>query len=183
MWFTENAWPPMFLAGLCGLILLAVWNSNRRGRYLVAAAVCWTACVGCYFLERAIVTEGERLQQIVVSLCDDFRHKRQTTLGYISDAAPQLKLMMMGAMAIVEITDGPRLTDFQTSITNQNSRGRIHFRANATLSVTGHGSVGHHPARLVLTFQREKDQWKIIEIERLNPLSGERMELLAQQPG
>ena len=183
MWFTENAWPPKFIAGLSGLILLAVWNSNRRARYLIAAAICLMACVGFYFLERAIVTEGEKLQQIVVSLCDDFRHKRQATLSYISDAAPQLKLMMMGAMTIVEITDGPRLTDFQTSITNQNTRGRVHFRANATLNITGHGSVGHQPARIVLTFQRENDQWKIIEIERLNPLTGERMEMLAQQPG
>ena len=183
MWFTENAWPPMFLAGLGGLILLAVWNSNRRGRYLIATAVCLLGSVGFYVLERAIVTEGEKLQQIVVSLCDDFRHKRQATLSHVSNTAPQLKLMLMGAMAIIEITDGPRLTDFQTSITNQNTRGRVHFRANATLNVTGHGSVGHQPARVVLTFQREKDQWKIIEIERLNPLTGEKMETLAQQPG
>ena len=51
MWFTENAWPPMFLAGLSGLILLAEWNSNRRGRYLIAAAVCLLGSVGFYFLE------------------------------------------------------------------------------------------------------------------------------------
>lgn len=183
MWFTENAWPPMFIAGLGGLIFLAVWNSNRRGRYLTAAVVCLLACVGFHFLERAIVTEGEKLQQIVVTLCDDFQHKRQATLSHISNAAPQLKLMLLGAMSLVEIVDNPRLTDFHTTITNQNSRGRVHFRANATLNVTGHGNVGHQPARLVLTFQKENGDWKIIEIERLNPLTGEKMETLASQPG
>lgn len=183
MWFTENAWPPMLIAGLAALVCLALWNSNRRGLHLLAALGCLLLCAGFYFLERAIVTEGERLQKIVVALCDDFRHKRPATLNYFSNTAPVLKVQVLAAMALVDVDQDLRLTDFQTNLTNQNSRGTVHFRANATLSVTGHGNVGHHPARIVLTFQRERGEWKIIEVERLHPLTGERIEMLAQEAG
>ncbi|MEK6262886.1 MAG: hypothetical protein AABP62_30170 [Planctomycetota bacterium] len=184
MWFTENAWPPMLIAGLAALVCLALWNSNRRRRHLVAAFVCLLLCPGFYFLERAIVTEGERLQQVVVSLCDDFRNKRVAeTVNYFSDAAPELKVQALSGMALITIDDDLRLTDFSTNLTNQNSRGTVHFRANATLSYIGQGNLGRAPARFVLTFRREKGEWKIIEVERLNPLTGERMQLLATQRG
>ena len=180
MWFTENAWPPMLIAGLAALVCLAMWNSNRRGVLLAAAVGCLLLCVGFFFLERAIVTEGERLQMIVVSLCDDFRNKRPATLNYFSNTAPVLKVQVLAAMALVDVDKDLRLTDFQSHVTNQNSRGTVHFRANATMSVTGHGNVGHQPARLNLTFQREQGEWKIIEVERLNPLTGEKMGLLTE---
>lgn len=183
MWFTENAWPPMLIAGLAALVCLAMWNSNRRGLHLVAALGCLLLCAGFYFLERAIVTEGERLQKIVVALCDDFRNKRPATLNYFSNAAPALKVQVLAAMALVTVGENLRLTDFQTKLTNQNSRGTVHFRANADLSVTTHGNVGHHPARIVLTFQREQGEWKIIDVERLHPLTGEKMDTLAMDPG
>ncbi len=183
MWFTENAWPPMLIAGLASLVFLALWNSNRRGLHLLAALGCLLLCAGFYLLERAIVTEGERLQKIVVSLCDDFRRKAPATLNYFSNGAPGLKAQVLAAMALVTIDKDLRLTDFHTTLTNQNSRGTVHFRANATLSVTGHGGVGHHPARLILIFQREQGEWKIIDVERLHPLTGEKMDTLAINPG
>ena len=184
MWFTENAWPPMLIAGLAALVCLAMWNSNRRGIHLVAALGCLLLCAGLYFLERAIVTEGERLQQVVVSLCDDFRNKRVAeTVNHFSNAAPELKVFVLAAMAMVDVQEDLRLTDFQTNLTNQNSRGTVHFRANATLAVPGQGDVGHYPARFILTFQREQGEWKIIEVERLHPLTGVKMQTLAREPG
>jgi len=183
VWFTENAWPPMLIAGLAALVCLALWNSNRRSIHLVAALGCLLLCAGFYFLERSIVTEGERLQKIVASLCDDFRKKNPATAEYFSKAAPEYKALVLLAMAMVEVREDLRLTDFQTNLTNQNSRGTVHFRANATLSVVGHGDVGHQPARIVLTFQREQGEWKIIEVERLHPLTGVKMQTLARQAG
>ncbi len=183
MWFTENAWPPMLIAGLTALVFLAMWNSNRRGLHLLAALVCLLLAGGFFLLERAIVTEGERLQMIVVSLCDDFRNKRPATLNYFSNGAPALKVQVVAAMALVTVGEDLRLTDFQTHLTNQNSRGTVHFRANATLKVPSQSYVGHQPARIFLTFQREQGEWKIIEVERLNPLTGEKMGLLTEAPG
>lgn len=182
MWLTENPWPPILIAGVLALIFLAVWNSSRRSLFLLLSLACGASCVGIYFLERAIVTEGERLQQRVVQLCEDFRDKKPVVLDYVSDSKPALKLLFGTALATVSIRD-LRLSDFQTNVTNENSRATVHFRANATITVAGYGDVGYQPARLILTFQREKGEWKIIDVERLNPLNGKRMEVMEPSSG
>lgn len=183
VWFTENPWPPMLIAGILCLIFLAVWRSNQRFLYLALGLLFAAACGGIYFVERAIVTEGERLQQRVVQLCDDFRAKKPAVLDYVSATRPDLKLVFAGALGTVTVHDDLRLTDFQTQVTNQNSRGTVHFRANATIDVAGFGNVGFQPARLILTFQREQGEWKIIEVQRLNPINGNRMEIMEKSSG
>ena len=80
MWFTENPWIPMLICGACGLICLGVWNSQRRNLQFYLALM-FLGCTGLiYVVERAIVTEGELLQQDVIQMCDQFRHRDAATL-------------------------------------------------------------------------------------------------------
>jgi hypothetical protein len=183
MWFTENAWPPMIIAAVVALIFLGMWNSNRRNLHLILAVACLLLCVGFYFLERMIVTDGERLQAIVVNLCQDFREKKATVIDYVSNAHPEIKLKFAGALALVSVHDDMRLSDFQTEMTKDGTEGTVHFRANASLTVAGFGDVGYQPARIVLKFHREKGEWKIIEVRRLNPINGKEMDVLDQSAG
>lgn len=183
MWFTENAWPPMIIAAGMALVFLVMWNGNRRGLHFILALVFAALCVGFYFLERAIVTDGERLQQHVVQLCEDFRTKKPGISNYVSDTRPDIKLMFETAKALVTVHSDLRLSDFQTTMTNGGEEGEVHFRANATIEITGAGNVGYQPARLILTFKREGKDWKIIQIKRLNPLNSKEMPILEQSAG
>jgi hypothetical protein len=172
----------MLIAGLLSFVFVVLWNMNRRPRNLLIAILFAILCGVIYMAERSIVTEGERLQERVVQLCDEFRNKHlEKTMDFISDAHPELKTLFAAAMAMVTIGPDLRLSDFETTLTNENSRGRVHFRANATITVEGAGNVGRQPARIVLTFQREKGEWKIIGVERLNPITGKSMENVLQQ--
>lgn len=183
MWFTENPWPPIVIAAGMALVFLVLWNSNRRGLHLLLAVVCGLLGAGFYFVERAIVTDGERLQLIVVQLCEDFRDKKPNVSDRVSDSRPDIKLMFEAARAMVTIQSDLRLSDFQTTLSDGNSQGTVHFRANATINVVGYGDVGYQPARFILTFQREKEDWKIIKIKRLNPINGKELGLLEQVAG
>ena len=173
----------MLIAGLVAFVFLVMWSSNRRGLHLVLAGVFALICCSLYFVERAIVTEGERLQQRVRLLCEDFRKKDARTLNYFSKSRPDLMVLVQTAMAMVTIQSDFRLSDFQTTLTNENSRATVHFRANATIGVQGIGDVGYQPARLILAFQKEGGEWKIVDIERLNPINGKKMSPLDQSPG
>jgi hypothetical protein len=42
------------------------------------------------------------------------------------------------------------------------------------------GDVGHRASRWDLTWQKQGGDWRIIEIQRLDPISGERMNIDAQ---
>jgi len=180
MWFTEDPWPPMLLCGAAAIIAIAFWSSSKRVLPLVIAAVCLVLAGVVYVAEAAIVTPAEEVEGLVVTLCDEFRHKDQTALDHFSDTAPQWKLVCATAMAMVDVDGDLRLTDFQTRVTNQNSRAVTHFRANATLNVKGFGNVGHQPARIELTWAKEPTGWKIIAVRRLHPIKDEELDVLAQ---
>lgn len=177
MWFTENAWPPMLIAGFAAMIFVALWNKDRNSRFLGGAVVCLLLIFGFFILERSIVTEGERLQDDVVSLCDQFRRRQPETLSHFSENAADFREMCSKAMNIVEIDNDMRLTDFQTTFTSNRSRANVHFRANATISAMGF--KGHHPLRCILTYQKEGGAWKIVDVQRLDPIKGDKMEIMA----
>lgn len=179
MWFTENAWPPMLIAGFAALVLLALWNVDRSNRYFFGAIACLCLIGGFYLLERVVVTPGERLQEDVVQMCDQFRRRQPETLNHFSSTATDLKTMCETAMKIVEIGDDLRLTDFQTKLTNNNSRASVHFRANATISAEGFRA--YHPFRCNLIYQKEGGAWKIVDVERLDPIKGDKIETMAHR--
>jgi len=173
MWFTENAWPPMLICALGAVVFFGIWNSDRRNLYLIMGLVSLAMIGVVYGVERAIVTDGEKLQIQVTQLCDQFRRREPVALDHFSVSAPELKTLCQGAMEMVEVGDDLRLTDFHTTFTNQNSRANVHFRANATISVMGFS--GHHPFRCILGFQKEAGNWKIVDVQRLDPIKGEKI--------
>ena len=176
MWFTENAWPPMLICVAAGLLSLWIWNANRRQMHLVAAGVFFLLAGGIYAAEQMIMTEGERLQQDLLQLSDQFRRHDPMALDHFSQTAGEWRAICQQAMDMVEIQDDLRLFNFQTQITNQNSRATVDFRANAT--ITALGTTVHHPFRCIMTYQREGGEWKIIHVERLDPMNGKRMGVL-----
>lgn len=178
MWFTENPWPPMLLCGIGLLIGLGMWASSQRVLHLGISLLSLLLAGAIFFIEQAIVTPAEVVEQNVVRLCDEFRRKQPVALDYFSPTAPDLRQMAAGAMEMVTIGDDLSVTDFQTTITNQGSRAQCHFRANATISLAGAGNVGRQPARFLLTWAKEGADWKIISVKRLNPINGSDMGML-----
>ncbi|WLD15248.1 hypothetical protein [Planctellipticum variicoloris] len=180
MWFTEDAWTPMALLAIGALVCLGLWNTSRRNGYLLVAAVFALGCGATWVIESSVVTDREQLEALVQNLCDDFRRKAPRTLDYFSARSEPLRVMAASAMALVDVQDDLRVTDFETELTNENTRGSVHFRANATLSVGGFGNVGRQPVRAIIDWQREGGAWKIVEIRRLNPLNGQEMPVMSQ---
>ncbi len=176
MWFTENPWPPMLIACFGALICFGLWNADRRNLYFFLAMAFLGMTGGIYAVERVIVTEGERLQDDVAMLCHQFQHRDPKTLDHFSDTAPEWKTLVSETMKVVTIQDDLRLTDFQTIVTNEHSRATVHFRANATISAMGFN--GHHPFRCIFSFQKEGGQWKIIDVQRLDPIKGDPIEIM-----
>ena len=182
MWFTEDPWPPMLLLGVGAIIAIAFWSSSKRVLPLAVAVLCCALAGGVFLLDAAIVTPAERVEGLVVTLCDEFRRNDPRALEHFSATAPELRELCATAMDLVEVDDDLRLTDFQTRLTNQESRAITHFRANATLRVQNFGSVGRQPARIELTWAKEGGDWKIIAVRRLNPVKDEEMGILAHRP-
>ena len=95
------------------------------------------------------------------------------TFAFISASAKEVRDLALQALDLVDIQEDIRISDVRTTLSNNNSRAVMHFRASATVSVGAYGNVGRQPTRWELTWQREKGEWKVIRATRLNFLTGE----------
>lgn len=181
-WFTENPWPLVVLLGIGGGILLAAWSSSRRKVWLAASLSAVGAAVAVYFVERAIVTDRERVEQNVLDLTAAFqRHDRDKTLSFFSLQAPEWRNIVELALERVAVKDDLSVKDMSVRLSNENTRAVSHFRANGTVSYEGN-SLGHQPSRWELTWQKEAGDWKIVEVKRLNTIKDEKLEIFEQRP-
>ena len=187
MWFTETPWPPII--GLCvvGVLLFLGWMSQRKAAFLAGVAVCLALCGIVFVVERQIVTERERVEQRLLDFAVAFQQDsmRQglvnlvipgpepASLSFISASADGTRRMAEAALNFVDIPEPVRISDVRTTMSNNNSRAVTQFRASATVRAGGLTDGVHQPTRWELTWQREKDEWKILRATRLHFMSGE----------
>ena len=181
MWFTETPWPTMMIFGLAALVMLLNWSRSGNSKPLFVGVLCLAATVGVYFLEQAIVTESERVEQLVFELSDAvISGNADKTLSYISSEWPDIKQTVTGAMKMVTIDDDLSITDIKTEMLPEESLAKIHFRANGTVRVPTANYSSHTPSRWELTWKRESGDWKIVKITRLNVINGDEIGLLSK---
>ena len=180
-WFTENPWPPIFILAIAAVACVAMWASQKRGFWLVAGLLAVVAAVTVFLFERSVVTEAERVEQSVHALAAAFQRKdHDTTLSFFSLQAPELRTQAEQALSWVDMPNGIDIKDTQVRTSNENTRAISHFRANGEVSFRGLGT-SHAASRWEVTWQKEGAQWKIIEVQRLNPYKDEKMDFFDQR--
>ena len=181
-WFTENPWPPIFFLGIVACILLAVWSSQKRAIWLASALAVVACALTVFFVERAIITESERVERNIFELKTAFEHKDKTrTLSFFSLQAPEAREKVEQALEWVDLPDGVDIKDMDVRMSNENTRAVARFRANGTVSFRGLGTH-HAPSRWEVTWQKEGNDWKIVDVVRLNPFKDEPMGIFEPRP-
>jgi hypothetical protein len=167
--------------------MVALWSTSRRAINLAAAALLVVCCGVVYVVEQNVVTERERVEAAVFGVADAFRAADTgRTLDFISPRAMQLKVIVEHVMVDmqVRVKDDLRITDVNIEMLNEETRARSHLRANGRIFVPRYGGdVGHQPTRWNLTWQKEGGEWKIINVERLDPIRGDPVDLLTGEAG
>jgi hypothetical protein len=174
-WFTENPWPPIFFLGLVVCALLAVWSSQKRGIWLIGVLATIAAAVAIFFVEKSIITERELIEQKVVDLKDAFQRKdHDRTLAFFSAQEPELRQMVESALEMFTLESDVDVKDFDDRLFGEGTGAVSRFRANGTSS--GMGYSGHFASRWDVTWQKERGDWKIIAVQRLDTIKEQKLQ-------
>jgi hypothetical protein len=182
MWLTDSAWPAMTI--LCGLAVASAWwwMRTRKISALIVTLLCVMGIPGSYIAERLVITDRERIEAAVHEMAAAFERRQiNDLLRYISPRQQALIDLVEWGFETVTKVDSLHITDVAVETFADGSRARSHFRANGRFHAEGFGDVGHKATRWELTWQREGDQWKIVDIRRLNPITGEEMDARAKR--
>lgn len=180
MWFTENPWPPIFILAMFASGMFVAWFSQKRAFWL---AGCLAALVGCgaiYAVEKSVITEGERIEAKVHQLVSDFQNKRrEAVLGAISRRETKWREMANKALDDVEVHKDLDVKDMSVELFNDKSQAVTRFRANGTVTYQRTIST-YSPSRWELHWQKEGNDWKIVDVIRLHPLREEHRDIFSQ---
>ncbi len=178
MWFTEDAWSPIIACVVVGVLFFVGYSVTQRGKWLLPVPLLLVACLVIYFVEQAIVTDTEQVEQSLIELIDTFAlesrqsPKNQTPicLRFFSVRNDRDRKRVGAASFLVRVDD-QRVTDVQIKLTNESTRAITHFRANGNVSL-GASSGNHYASRWELTWQKEANEWKVTGTRMLNVMTG-----------
>ncbi len=176
MWFTETPWPPIAILALMSIVFLIATLQSQRGKWLVAAVLCGVLAIAVWFIEGAIVTPGEHVEGNLLAMIDAFQKNDEPgTLKFISPAPASAGLVALARLGIklVDLDEGYRVTDVHIKTLANNTAATSHFRVNATLRMSTQGNLGHLPFRFNGQWRIEAGQWRLTQIEELDPINGE----------
>ncbi len=175
MWFTETPWPPIAILGLVTLGFLFAAMQTQAIKWFAAAFLCVLLAFAVWVVERAIVTPGEHVEGSLLAMIDAFQKKNEAqTLRYISPAPVSAGLVALAktAIKVVDVRDGYTVSDIQINTIANDTAATSHFRVNGTISTPSHGSIGHRPFRFNGKWRVEGGEWRLTEIEELDPING-----------
>ena len=72
MWFTEDAWSPIILCTVIAAIFFVAFMTTQRARFLIALPLLLLAALTIYFVEIAIVTDTEQVEQNLLDFVSTF---------------------------------------------------------------------------------------------------------------
>jgi hypothetical protein len=177
-WITENPWPLIMILSGVAVVLLILGESRTRS-FAVAFALM---AVGLYFLEAWIVTPAEHVEGRLESLLNQFKAENLSAIGeHIDDGSPKLRETAEQGLKLVMLHKGFHLQDLKITVADDGQSANAELRANGTMTVRQANTPYHASTRWKTRWLLRGDAWKLSEVARLNPVTGEEIGILEAQ--
>jgi uncharacterized iron-regulated membrane protein len=175
MWYGDTIWPSLVTLASIAAVSGLLWWERRRPAFLIVTILCIPAAGAAIAIERRIVTPREQVTERLQRLLRDFEAKDENgVVDAISSRGPQLRQFAARALDKVELTN-VRLTDVNVELSGEDVlRARVHCRVTADVLFSGVHRMPRQPTRWKTTWEQEADgQWRLLDFEQLDPLTGE----------
>ncbi len=171
MWFTEDPWPPVLILAVFAVVFGLAWNATRRKVFLLLAAGMLFLGFAVFVGEEMIETESEKVQSRVLALADAVRHgEKEQVQGYFAADAQSLRQQVAAHVDDIQFEE-LRITGLKVEVNPEGTQAQSDFHANG--SGTFRKTLSSNFAtRWNLTWQKEAGVWKVVQIERLDPIQG-----------
>jgi hypothetical protein len=177
-WIAEDPWPGIILlAGVAGLCLIL---RARASHWIVP--VCLGLAGGLYVLEQSIVTSSEQIQEGLESLRLGFVNESQEEINrWISEDSPELRQSAMDGLKLVSVSRGFHLQNVEVQLEEGEQRAVVELRGNGIVTIRPNDMPQHASTRWKTTWVLKSDRWQLVEVRRLNPVTGDEIGVLSAQ--
>ncbi len=188
-YLSEDPWPLACLLGSAALMALVALKFTQQGRFLIGAGVALALALTVLGVERAWLTDAERIEAVVYDLAEAV--ETSDVDGVVAHLAPEIALDGLGgsssegpqAIAMLRLIlpstrfDYVRIGRLRTNAGQLSRAGRAEFRAHVMGTVDSPFSSGRNymtPPEGVdwsLGFREtEPGTWKVTRITPMSPI-------------
>lgn len=178
-WITENPFPLLLIFGLLALALFAAWGNSKKPGYFFTGVGMMALAIVALLTEQVIVTPGEEVEARTSQLCREFQRKDPHIFTMISAQSPELKTLIETGFKVVQVSDDLHIDHMETRTIESGNRVVIRFRIRATMTIEHLGNVGSRTGLFELVWVREAGDWKLLRVNRLNPVTNDPIEVLS----
>jgi len=175
-WFTENPWPLVILlcgAAACGLILLEKFRFLISGGLVLSAVLIW-------YVETVIVTPAEQVEVELHRMLEAFVDRDLPAIeARISAASPDLVATAESGLKLVDLHPSFHLKDIRVESDSDGQTAVATLRANGTATLKRNNMFSHVATRWKTTWKREAGVWKLVDVRRLDVVSGQEIGVLS----
>ena len=181
VWFTQNPWPVVLICFVLGSLFAGIGLQKNTIRNWGIGLAFFLSAGLVYYVESIIITPAEEVEIAVYECVQDcIDNDIENVLDKISANNLILQGVVRAGLKLADVNEDMHVTDLQVTMLANDSRARSHFRANGSFHVNSLNHQGHAATRWNITWQKEAGKWKIINVERLNPITGKTMQILKQ---
>ena len=174
---TENPWPLIILFSATGVVAFLLGSKGRN-----VAGLCALLAVGTFFLERALISTGEEIEAELEQMLVHFRNADTDAIS--SQIAPdntELVDLAQRGINMVSVSESFHIQDVRAEATNDGVQATVTFRANGQVTLKSGGYSGHAATLWQTQWRLIDGQWKLSEVVRLDPRTGQEIGALAKQ--
>lgn len=176
----DNPWPVVIVLMCVAVGLGLAWNRSRKSYGALAGAlIALGVAVGCYAWSQSVETPAKVVTKQLLDMTVAFKNQEvEKTMSYFSKQG-NLPSGMESMIKRVKVIGNLPITDISVTFKQQNSLATTHFRANAAFTFDDSATVDHLPTRWELDWQREANEWKVVEVRRLHLMNGTPVNLMS----
>jgi hypothetical protein len=175
----DNPWPVVIVLMCAASGFGWHWSQSRRAVSAAIGLVLLGIAIGIYAWSQFAETPSKEVIKNLHGLVAAFEDQNvPKVMSYFSKQA-DLPAAMEEVIPHTKVNGHLRITDVSVQFRQQGSLAILHFRANGSLTYRGFAKVEHFPTRWELDWQREANEWKIVEVRRLHPMNGSVVGLLS----
>ncbi|MEY2724964.1 MAG: hypothetical protein RLZZ458_831 [Planctomycetota bacterium] len=175
-WITENPWPGIVL--LAGIAATAWIVGFRQRSRIVAGCILLGALL--WFVESRIVTPSEQLDVQLETLRRGFiEGSEEQVFSQISAGAEDLRETARQGLSLVRLSPLFSIRDVEVELSADGTTARVSLRANGLLTIRQSDATNHVATRWRTTWRQESGEWKLSDVVRLNPITGEEIGVLS----
>lgn len=186
MWLTESSWQLIVLCLMGTAVFIGLYSKTPLRKYLIGAVGCVLLGAVVFVVERMIVTESEQVEKNVYDLAAAcVAGNIDETIEFVDPQEIVIRETIRNGMKMVDVKEDLGVTDLNVKLAPGGQTATSHFRANGTVSLSPSTNqlsldyAQHVSTRWILTWRKMDTGWKITDLQRLSPLTGDAISPLA----